>query len=224
MGANGAGKSTLVKILTGAVTPDSGRIVVRGRERTSHSPAEARRNGLVSVYQEPALIPDLDIRANLRLTETPVEPFRHWLNELGLPDLDLSSLRAAPAAGLAARSSTSPARWPSSPTCCCSTRSPRRCRRTSPSACSRSSARSAARPLGHLHLAPHDRDRRGLRSGHRPARRRDRRRGRRHARVRGPDRRADARRERRRHARTSVGGRSRHRGAIRDAAHHAPAG
>ena len=33
MGANGAGKSTLVKILTGAVTPDSGRIVVRGRER-----------------------------------------------------------------------------------------------------------------------------------------------------------------------------------------------
>ena len=34
MGANGAGKSTLVKILTGAVMPDSGRIVVRGQERT----------------------------------------------------------------------------------------------------------------------------------------------------------------------------------------------
>ena len=33
MGANGAGKSTLVKILTGAVRPDSGRIAIRGRER-----------------------------------------------------------------------------------------------------------------------------------------------------------------------------------------------
>src|SRR5215470_18668749 len=86
MGANGAGKSTLVKILTGAVRPDTGTISVRGRERSVHSPAEARRGGLVSVYQEPALIPDLDIRANLRLTGTPVEPFRHWLRELGLAD------------------------------------------------------------------------------------------------------------------------------------------
>ena len=101
MGANGAGKSTLVKILTGAVTPDSGRLVVHGRERIAHSPAEARRNGLVSVYQEPAVIPDLDIRDNLRLTATPVEPFRQWLNELGLEDLNLSSLaRRLPLASL----------------------------------------------------------------------------------------------------------------------------
>src|SRR5689334_21918109 len=90
MGANGAGKSTFVKILTGAVIPDSGRIVIQGRERTAHSPAEARRNGLVSVYQEPAVIPDLDIRDNLRLTTTPEEPFRHWVHELGVDDLNLS--------------------------------------------------------------------------------------------------------------------------------------
>jgi ribose transport system ATP-binding protein len=101
MGANGAGKSTFVKILTGAVPPDGGHILVRGRERTSHSPAEARRNGLVSVYQEPAVIPDLDIRDNLRLTQTPIEPFRHWLDELGLENLDLSSLaRRLPLASL----------------------------------------------------------------------------------------------------------------------------
>jgi ribose transport system ATP-binding protein len=74
---------------------------VRGRERTVHSPGEARRGGLVSVYQEPALIPDLDIRDNLRLTETPVEPFRHWLGELGLDRLDLSSMaRRVPLASL----------------------------------------------------------------------------------------------------------------------------
>ena len=43
MGANGAGKSTFVKILTGSVRADQGRIVVRGRERVAHSPREARR-------------------------------------------------------------------------------------------------------------------------------------------------------------------------------------
>ncbi len=101
MGANGAGKSTLVKILTGAVRPDSGRISVRGKERIVHSPGEARAGGLVPVYQEPALIPDLDIRSNLRLTETPIEPFRHWLNELGLQHLDLSRMaRRVPLASL----------------------------------------------------------------------------------------------------------------------------
>ncbi|HEY8869699.1 MAG TPA: sugar ABC transporter ATP-binding protein [Candidatus Limnocylindrales bacterium] len=101
MGANGAGKSTLVKILTGAVRPDGGSITIRGRERFVHSPAEARSGGLVSVYQEPALIPDLDIRSNLRLTETPLGPFRHWLAELGLDHLDLSSMaRALPLATL----------------------------------------------------------------------------------------------------------------------------
>ncbi|MCX5516304.1 sugar ABC transporter ATP-binding protein [Kaistia algarum] len=90
MGANGAGKSTLVKILTGAVRPNGGRILIRGEARDFHSPAAARRAGLVPVYQEPSLIPDLDIASNLRLTRTPVEPFAQWVRELGVPDLDLS--------------------------------------------------------------------------------------------------------------------------------------
>ncbi|HYC06838.1 MAG TPA: sugar ABC transporter ATP-binding protein [Candidatus Binatia bacterium] len=101
MGANGAGKSTLVKILTGAVRPDGGTLSVHGRPRIVHSPAEARRGGLVSVYQEPALIPDLDLRSNLRLTETPIEPFRHWIHELGLEGIDLGALvRRVPLASL----------------------------------------------------------------------------------------------------------------------------
>ena len=101
LGANGAGKSTFVKILTGAERPDSGRILVRGRERLAHSPGEARRLGLVSVYQEPSLVPDLDLRSNLRLTDTPVEPFLHWLNELGQARLSLSTIaRELPLASL----------------------------------------------------------------------------------------------------------------------------
>jgi ribose transport system ATP-binding protein len=88
LGANGAGKSTLVKILTGAVRPDDGRIVVRGQSRDLRSPAKARAAGLVSVYQEPALIQDLDVLANLRLTGTPVDSFLGWVHQLGVPDID----------------------------------------------------------------------------------------------------------------------------------------
>ena len=92
LGANGAGKSTLVKVLTGAIRPDSGRIVVRGLPRVVQSPADARKAGLVSVYQEPALIPDLDVAANLRMTRTPVEPFMDWVARLGVPRLDLHAM------------------------------------------------------------------------------------------------------------------------------------
>ncbi|RWC40555.1 sugar ABC transporter ATP-binding protein [Mesorhizobium sp.] len=89
MGANGAGKSTLVKILTGAIRADAGHILIRGETRDVRSPADARRAGLLPVYQEPSLIPDLDVASNLRLTDTPVEPFRAWVRELGIPDLDI---------------------------------------------------------------------------------------------------------------------------------------
>ncbi|MEA2026450.1 MAG: sugar ABC transporter ATP-binding protein, partial [Chloroflexota bacterium] len=74
---------------TGAIHPDRGRIIVRGTERQIHSPAEARQNGLISVYQEPALIPDLDVSANLRLTDTPMEPFLEWVAKLGIEKFDI---------------------------------------------------------------------------------------------------------------------------------------
>ena len=90
LGANGAGKSTLVKILTGTVRPDSGSISIRGEPRTIRSAAEARRAGLVSVYQDPSLLPDLTVRENLRLTQTPVDPFRDWVQQLGIPQLSLN--------------------------------------------------------------------------------------------------------------------------------------
>ncbi|MCV0402420.1 MAG: sugar ABC transporter ATP-binding protein [Chloroflexi bacterium] len=89
MGANGAGKSTFVKVLTGAVRPDAGTILLRGQRREAHSPAEARRSGMVSVYQEPAILPDLTVLENLVLTETPVDAFRTHLEGLGIRNLDL---------------------------------------------------------------------------------------------------------------------------------------
>jgi ribose transport system ATP-binding protein len=91
MGANGAGKSTLVKVLTGAVVPNAGRILVDGTERHFSSPSAARRAGLASVYQDASLIPDLSVAQNLRLTKTSEEAAGPWLEELELQDLDLGT-------------------------------------------------------------------------------------------------------------------------------------
>lgn len=101
LGANGAGKSTLVKILTGALSHDGGEIRIRGRVTRIGSPAAARRAGLIPVYQEPALIPDLDVSENLRLGQTPVEPFLDWVREMGVADLRLDDMiRDLPLASL----------------------------------------------------------------------------------------------------------------------------
>lgn len=92
MGANGAGKSTLVKILTGALTADGGTIKLGGRSRFFRSTAEARRAGLICVYQDPSLLPDLTVMQNLTLTATPVATFRRYLGELGLGGFDLQAM------------------------------------------------------------------------------------------------------------------------------------
>ena len=42
MGKNGAGKSTLIKIMTGAVQPDSGEIILNGEAVTNNSPRLAK--------------------------------------------------------------------------------------------------------------------------------------------------------------------------------------
>jgi ribose transport system ATP-binding protein len=89
LGANGAGKSTLVKILTGALRADAGTIVVHGHAQAMLTPAKARQAGIASVYQEPSLVPDLDVLDNVALTRTPLEPFRAWVSELGIQRLDL---------------------------------------------------------------------------------------------------------------------------------------
>lgn len=89
MGANGAGKSTLVKILTGALQQSGGTLRINGKDSRFASPGAARKAGLVPVYQEPSLIRDLDVAQNLRLGDTPVDPFLHYVAALGITHLNL---------------------------------------------------------------------------------------------------------------------------------------
>jgi rhamnose transport system ATP-binding protein len=67
VGENGAGKSTLIKILSGAVQPDAGEILLRGERILDNSPAKARRLGISVIYQQPALFPDLSVAENIAL-------------------------------------------------------------------------------------------------------------------------------------------------------------
>lgn len=67
IGDNGAGKSTLVKILSGAIQPDSGELFMEGKPVQFASPQDAQRHGIETVYQDLALAPDLDAAANLHL-------------------------------------------------------------------------------------------------------------------------------------------------------------
>jgi rhamnose transport system ATP-binding protein len=66
-GENGAGKSTLIKILSGAVQADSGHIYLRDHLISHNTPARARSLGIGIVYQQPALMPDLNIAENIAL-------------------------------------------------------------------------------------------------------------------------------------------------------------
>ena len=67
VGENGAGKSTLIKILTGAVQPDSGEISLDGEPLARLSPASAKALGIAAIYQQPALFAELTVAENIAL-------------------------------------------------------------------------------------------------------------------------------------------------------------
>ena len=71
LGENGAGKSTLLKILSGAQSPDSGRIAFDGREVSFKSPHDAQNKGIVTIYQEFTLAPDMTVAENIFIGREP---------------------------------------------------------------------------------------------------------------------------------------------------------
>jgi ribose transport system ATP-binding protein len=71
LGENGAGKSTLIKIVAGVTRPDTGSMTLDGQEVSFASPAEATRAGIVCIFQELSLMPDLSVADNICITNPP---------------------------------------------------------------------------------------------------------------------------------------------------------
>ena len=71
LGENGAGKSTLIKIVSGVVQPDVGEILLGGEPVRFAGPSAANRAGIVAIFQELSLVPDLSVADNVCLSDPP---------------------------------------------------------------------------------------------------------------------------------------------------------
>jgi simple sugar transport system ATP-binding protein len=80
VGDNAAGKSTLMKVLSGAVIPDSGTISIDGETLALAGPHSSRAHGIEMVYQDLALCNDLDVASNLFLGRERLNPITRRLD------------------------------------------------------------------------------------------------------------------------------------------------
>ncbi len=71
LGENGAGKSTLIKIASGVTDPSDGEMLFEGKPVTFRTPADAKHAGIVCVFQELSLLPDLTVADNLCVVDPP---------------------------------------------------------------------------------------------------------------------------------------------------------
>ncbi len=102
VGQNGAGKSTLMSVLSGALAPDDGAMLLDGHPYKPDSPLDARRAGVAMIYQELSLAPHLSVMENVVLgLEPTVRGLVDWpqvrrtareaLTRLGHGDLPLDT-------------------------------------------------------------------------------------------------------------------------------------
>src|ERR1700719_161583 len=71
VGENGAGKSTLIRILSGDVRPDGGALSVGGETVVFAGPMDAREHGIVTIFQELMIVPELSVAENIFLGNEP---------------------------------------------------------------------------------------------------------------------------------------------------------
>jgi ribose transport system ATP-binding protein len=71
VGENGAGKSSLMKLIAGVTRPDEGEIYVEDNPVQFASPAEAAALGIVCIFQELSLLPDLSVADNISIADPP---------------------------------------------------------------------------------------------------------------------------------------------------------
>jgi len=104
LGENGAGKSTLMKILAGSLIADSGTIIWEGKEVKLKKPSDAHQLGIGMVYQELALVEQMNVMENVLMGNVPrrgqtffidwkeaAKKARAILDTVGLADLNLKA-------------------------------------------------------------------------------------------------------------------------------------
>jgi simple sugar transport system ATP-binding protein len=93
LGDNGAGKSTLIKVLSGAVPLTSGDIFIKGRRVEMKSTNDAIANGIETIYQDSALVPQLSIARNLFLGREPTKGVFGIMDNAAMEDVARKLLR-----------------------------------------------------------------------------------------------------------------------------------
>lgn len=99
LGDNGAGKSTLIKVLSGALRPDTGTIYFNGQAVQFKNTSDAINIGIETIYQDSALVTQLSIARNLFLGREPLKGPR-FLNRMDQEAMNEAASRLLKAVGI----------------------------------------------------------------------------------------------------------------------------
>jgi sulfate transport system ATP-binding protein len=145
LGPSGSGKSTLLRVIAGLELPDAGRIVIAGEDATA---LPAQRRGIGFVFQHYAAFKHMTVRENvafgLRIRKRPKAEVAAKVDEL-LGIVGLGGYQSRYPSQLSGW--RSPARWPSSHVCSCSTSRSERSTPTSAPTCARGCAGCTTRSM-----------------------------------------------------------------------------
>lgn len=87
IGGNGSGKTTLINILSGFLEPDTGSVLLEGRNVAFSHPRDAIREGIHAFHQDLGLCPDLNVVENIYLGREPTKTI------LGIPLIDSKNMK-----------------------------------------------------------------------------------------------------------------------------------
>ena len=103
IGPNGAGKTTIVNLLTGVLTPNSGKIIFKGSDITMQMPYQAARRGISRTFQIVQPFPEMSVLENVTagvifaagITKNLVEAENLAMEHLKFVGLDALALKSA---------------------------------------------------------------------------------------------------------------------------------